>query len=48
MKLLHTSDWHLGRVLHGSKRYDEYEAFLNWLAVIIHLITNREENLPQV
>ena len=35
MKLLHTSDWHLGRVLHGRKRYDEYEAFLNWLAELI-------------
>jgi len=35
MKLLHTSDWHLGRALHGRKRYDEYEAFLNWLAGLI-------------
>jgi len=35
MKLLHTSDWHIGRALHGRKRYDEYEAFLNWLAALI-------------
>ena len=35
MKLLHTSDWHLGRALYGRKRYDEYEAFLNWLAALI-------------
>jgi DNA repair protein SbcD/Mre11 len=35
MKLLHTSDWHLGRALHGRKRYDEYEAFLSWLAALI-------------
>lgn len=35
MKLLHTSDWHLGRMLHNRKRYDEYEAFLNWLVGII-------------
>jgi exonuclease SbcD len=35
MKLLHTSDWHLGRALYGRKRYDEYEAFLNWLAAFI-------------
>ena len=35
MKLLHTSDWHLGRALHGRKRYDEYEAFLDWLAGLI-------------
>lgn len=32
MKLLHTSDWHLGRSLYGKKRYAEFEAFLNWLA----------------
>ncbi|OPY12052.1 MAG: Nuclease SbcCD subunit D [Syntrophus sp. PtaB.Bin001] len=35
MKILHTSDWHLGRALYGRKRYDEYEAFLNWLADLI-------------
>lgn len=35
MKLLHTSDWHLGRALDGRKRYEEYEAFLNWLAALI-------------
>ncbi len=35
MKLIHTSDWHLGRALHNHKRYDEYEAFLNWLAQLI-------------
>jgi exonuclease SbcD len=31
MKVLHTSDWHLGRSLFGRKRYDEFDAFLNWL-----------------
>lgn len=31
MKILHTSDWHLGRTLYDKKRYDEFEAFLNWL-----------------
>ncbi|HLE18413.1 MAG TPA: exonuclease SbcCD subunit D C-terminal domain-containing protein [Syntrophales bacterium] len=35
MKFLHTSDWHLGRALYGRKRYDEYEAFLNWQAALI-------------
>jgi len=35
MKLLHTSDWHIGRALYGRKRYDEFEAFLNWLAGLI-------------
>ncbi|WP_075186786.1 exonuclease SbcCD subunit D C-terminal domain-containing protein [Teredinibacter haidensis] len=35
MRILHTSDWHLGRTLYGKKRYQEFEAFLNWLAEII-------------
>ena len=35
MKLLHTSDWHIGRALYGRKRYEEFEAFLNWLAGLI-------------
>ncbi|ABI60633.1 exonuclease SbcCD subunit D C-terminal domain-containing protein [Nitrosomonas eutropha] len=32
MKILHTSDWHLGRTLYGRKRHEEFEAFLIWLA----------------
>lgn len=35
MKILHTSDWHLGRSLCGRKRYDEFTAFLDWLAETI-------------
>lgn len=35
MKVLHTSDWHIGRTLYGRKRYDEFEAFLAWLAETI-------------
>lgn len=35
MKLLHTSDWHIGRALYNRKRYDEFEAFLNWLGELI-------------
>ncbi len=35
MKLLHTSDWHIGRSLYGRKRYEEFEAFLNWLTALI-------------
>jgi exonuclease SbcD len=35
MKILHTSDWHLGRAFYNRKRYDEHEAFLNWLAELI-------------
>ncbi|ASQ90783.1 exonuclease sbcCD subunit D [Prosthecochloris sp. GSB1] len=35
MKILHTSDWHLGRSLYGRKRYEEFAAFLDWLVGII-------------
>ena len=35
MKILHTSDWHIGRALYGRKRYEEFESFLNWLAALI-------------
>ncbi len=35
MKTLHTSDWHLGRSLYGRKRYEEFDAFLSWLAKTI-------------
>jgi exonuclease SbcD len=31
MKVLHTSDWHLGRALYGRKRYREFELFFDWL-----------------
>lgn len=31
MKILHTSDWHLGRTLYGRKRYEEFTSFLDWL-----------------
>lgn len=31
MKLLHTSDWHLGQTLHGHGREAEHRAFLDWL-----------------
>ena len=35
MKILHTSDWHIGRTLYGRKRYEEFAAFLNWLSETI-------------
>ena len=35
MKIIHTSDWHLGRSLYGRKRYEEFSAFLDWLAQTI-------------
>jgi len=31
MKILHTSDWHIGHTLYGKKRNDEHERFLRWL-----------------
>ncbi|HDZ09480.1 MAG TPA: exonuclease subunit SbcD [Pseudohongiella sp.] len=31
MKVLHTSDWHLGRSLYGQRRYPEFDAFLAWM-----------------
>ncbi|MHB8058939.1 MAG: exonuclease SbcCD subunit D C-terminal domain-containing protein [Desulfuromonadaceae bacterium] len=31
MKILHTSDWHIGRALYGRRRYKEFEQFLDWL-----------------
>lgn len=35
MKILHTSDWHIGSTLYGRKRYDESERFLHWLVETI-------------
>ncbi len=32
LNILHTSDWHLGRLLYGRNRYNEFDAFLVWLA----------------
>ena len=31
MRLLHTSDWHLGRTLHGVSLIEEQRAFVGWL-----------------
>jgi len=31
MKILHTSDWHLGARLCDRERFDEHKAFLSWL-----------------
>ena len=35
LKILHTSDWHLGHTLYGRKRYDEFRLFLRWLTQTI-------------
>ncbi|MEW6709773.1 MAG: exonuclease SbcCD subunit D C-terminal domain-containing protein [Candidatus Riflebacteria bacterium] len=32
MRVLHTSDWHLGRALYNQHRYQEFDAFLQWLS----------------
>ena len=32
MRLLHTSDWHLGQTLHNHDRTYEHQCFLDWLA----------------
>src|SRR5499427_351814 len=31
MRLIHTSDWHLGRTLHGVSLLEHQEVFLDWL-----------------
>jgi len=35
MKILHTSDWHLGAMLGQFKRTDEFKALLNWLLQVL-------------
>ncbi|MBV5319185.1 MAG: exonuclease SbcCD subunit D C-terminal domain-containing protein [Desulfobulbaceae bacterium] len=35
MRLIHTSDWHLGHRFHGRKRHEEQARFLDWLAGLI-------------
>ena len=31
LKIIHTSDWHLGQTFFGYDRDEEHEAFLSWL-----------------
>ncbi|MGM0519894.1 MAG: exonuclease SbcCD subunit D C-terminal domain-containing protein [Campylobacterota bacterium] len=35
MRLLHTSDWHLGQNFMGKSRIEEHKAFLSWLIEVI-------------
>ena len=35
MKLIHTSDWHLGHTLYNYDRTEEQQAFLQQLAEIV-------------
>lgn len=36
IRILHTSDWHLGHTLYGRKRYEEHYALLQWLITTIN------------
>jgi len=33
MKIVHTSDWHLGKKLNGESLFDAHKLFLDWLSV---------------
>lgn len=35
LRVLHTSDWHLGKMLYGRSRHREFEQFLDWLASLL-------------
>ena len=35
MRILHTSDWHLGHTLHGLSREFEHQCFLSWLVEVL-------------
>jgi len=35
MRLLHTSDWHIGKKIYDQSRMDEYSQFLYWLLEVI-------------
>ena len=35
MKVLHTSDWHIGQKFMGKSREEEHQDFLSWLYEII-------------
>ena len=36
MKILHTSDWHLGHRLYEQSQFEEQSRFLTWLNQYIH------------
>ena len=35
MLILHTSDWHLGRTLHGASLGESADAFIDWLVALV-------------
>lgn len=37
MRILHTSDWHLGHLLYQQKRDEEHRMFLEWLLELIRI-----------
>ena len=43
MKIIHTSDWHIGRNLYNKKRYIEHQKFLDWLTE--YIISNEIDTL---
>ena len=43
MRLIHTSDWHLGQTLHGQDRDYEHAQFLAWL--LDQLVAHRADAL---
>ena len=43
MKIISTSDWHLGNLFHGNDRLPEHRHFLNWL---LDQITTRQPDAP--
>ncbi|GAA4679302.1 exonuclease SbcCD subunit D [Frondihabitans cladoniiphilus] len=45
MRILHTSDWHLGRTLHGVDLFDHHRAFLDHL---VELVREREVDVVVV
>ncbi|MBA1341082.1 MAG: DNA double-strand break repair protein Mre11 [ANME-2 cluster archaeon] len=42
MRLLHTSDWHIGKKIYGEDRLDEHARFLDWL---LETIIDRDVNV---
>ena len=36
MKILHTSDWHLGKLLYNQDRHEEHQLFFKWLLQTIN------------
>ena len=41
MRILHTSDWHLGQYFYGKSRANEHQQFLSWLLeqAILHEVS---------